>query len=477
MADTAPIPETELDAARMVRDGLLDPGYQFHNMWLWPLRISGVGVAWRSKDKSFCFRPPEHYLNDEFLARCNGLPVIFDHPEGATLNSEEYHDRSVGSIMLPYIKKDEHGEEPWGICRLYDEATNIILSTKPMSTSPCVDFARNENKSIILDSGKKCLVEGNPPLLDSLAICERGVWDKLGDPAGVGNGDESVTPEEEAAKVAADKAKADAEGVEKGKEATGSEEGMAGLHTKMNAIMDCLGATTAKMDSMSARMDAFEKKPDSNENHGEDGKFSETAAQKLEREEKEKAKKPDASPVDAKENTAEELRKLEAKANEHAKQAKADAEAMEKRLADAEKKLKEPDEKETEAMSDRQSKADSIYIQLGKRAAPPMRGETSTAYRLRIARDLQPHSATWKDSNLAALAAADANAFANAERHIYADAEAFARTPETKPGVLRMRQERSDTGHMINTFDGDISTWLQPPFRLRGKFKQNDKAA
>ena len=33
--------------------------------------------------------------------------------------------------------------------------------------------------------GEPLLLEGNPVLLDHPAICEQGVWDKLGDPAGV----------------------------------------------------------------------------------------------------------------------------------------------------------------------------------------------------------------------------------------------------------------------------------------------------
>ena len=56
-------------------------------------------------------------MTDEFLERCNGLPVILDHPDGGNLDSKEFSERAVGSIVLPY--KDEAAKEIWGIAKIY----------------------------------------------------------------------------------------------------------------------------------------------------------------------------------------------------------------------------------------------------------------------------------------------------------------------------------------------------------------------
>ena len=447
----AQAPTTELEAAQMVRDGLLDAGYRFCNINFWPLRITGTGVSWRSADKEFCYRPPETYLNDEFLARCNGLPVIFEHPEKGGLNSEEFHDRSVGNIMLPYLKMDD--EEVWGVARIYDEATDAILRKYQMSTSPCVDFVKSENKSIIVDGDEKWLLEGKPILLDHLAICEQGVWDKQGEPSGVGSGVNAVAetePEKKSdeEKPAVTEKKADAE-----------HGGMGELHSKLDSIMDCLGVTTKRMDSVMERMDSFEeklKKPDAEPEKKAEAEPEKKEEKKADSEKEEAEKKADKERADAAEATR-----------------RADADEIKRRLADAEEKLKEPAEEEREALADRQSKADSVFMQLGERAPAPMRGEKALDYRLRLAGLLQGHSSTWKDTKLSAIAKADSSAFANAESAIYADAERAARTPETKPGVLRMRSETQPTGHRVNTFSGDIGTWMAPPFRHRARLKSN----
>lgn len=459
MADL-PIPKTELQAAEWVRDGILPDGYAFHNRYLWNLRVTGTGVSWRSADKQFCYRPPKIYLNDEFLARCNGLTVIYEHPEGATLDSEEFHDRAVGACVLPYLKLD--AEEVWSVASIYDDATDAILRKYPMSTSPCVDFGNNENKHIILDDGEICLVEGNPPLLDHLAICEAGVWDKQGPPSGVGNGDQSVTPEEEAAQMAADKAKKDAEEAEAKKKADAEHGGMEGLHSKLNAIMDCLGATNAKVDSAMSEIEALKKaKEDGSKKDAETAEEREALA-KAERERKEKEK------ADAEREARE---KADAEERKEVEKIKADAEAMKARLADAEEKLKEPEPEEREKLSEHQAKADAVYMQHGKQAPPPMAGEKSTAYRLRLAAGVQDFSPAWKGVKLGVLAKADSVAFANAEREIYADAETAARTPTVQVGVLQPRVTRSEAGHVVREWRGDINTWCAPPFRHKARFK------
>jgi hypothetical protein len=84
---------------------------------LFDVRITGTGVAFRPSLNEFTYRPPEKFLTFDFLERCNGLPLIFEHPDKSILNTEEYRDRAIGTIFLPYIK----GDEVWGIARVFDE--------------------------------------------------------------------------------------------------------------------------------------------------------------------------------------------------------------------------------------------------------------------------------------------------------------------------------------------------------------------
>lgn len=172
---------TELDIVKAIRDGELSSPQNFANMMLIALRITGTGVAYRSAHQEFVFRDPSLYLNDEFLERCQGLPVIVEHPKGA-LNSAEFHDRIVGMISLPYVQ----GDEVWGIARIYDSETSQMLETEQLSTSPCVVFQSPATDNSKIDvNGATVLIEGKPQLLCHVALCAVGVWDKSGPPAGV----------------------------------------------------------------------------------------------------------------------------------------------------------------------------------------------------------------------------------------------------------------------------------------------------
>jgi hypothetical protein len=173
--------DTELDVAKAIRDGVLSSPQQFVNMLLIALRITGTGVAYRQGIDEFCFRDPSIYLTSEFLERCQGLPVIVEHPKGS-LNSAEFHDRIVGMIALPYIQ----GDEVWGIAKIYDAATREMLESEQLSTSPCVVFRDPTTTNTKIDAdGATVLIEGKPHLICHVALCAVGVWDKGGKPAGV----------------------------------------------------------------------------------------------------------------------------------------------------------------------------------------------------------------------------------------------------------------------------------------------------
>lgn len=184
----------ELGIARAMAAGDLSSPQVYKNLTLFDIRITGTGVSYRSPKKNpetgkvereaeWVYRRPENYLTDEFLQRCNGLAVVMLHPDKALLSSDEYAMRSIGSVMLPYLK----GDEVWGIAKVYDADAIEVLSTKEMSTSPGVLLggASAGDARVTMEDGSPLLIEGKPTLLDHIAICERGVWDKSGPPVGV----------------------------------------------------------------------------------------------------------------------------------------------------------------------------------------------------------------------------------------------------------------------------------------------------
>lgn len=173
----------ELGVARAIAAGsLVSPQFYGGNLALFAIRITATGAAYRTRLGEYVWRDPSLYLNDEFLARCAGLPVIYEHPEKSTLTSDEFNDRVVGAVMFAYIV----GQDVWAIARVYDLETITMMVEHQVSTSPAVVFRDpTVNEKATLEDGKKVLIETKPDLLDHIAICRAGVWDKGGDPNGV----------------------------------------------------------------------------------------------------------------------------------------------------------------------------------------------------------------------------------------------------------------------------------------------------
>ena len=171
----------ELDIAKAIKSGELASPQQFQNLLLFDVRITGTGTAYRTKLKEFVYRPPERFLTDEFLERCNGLPLIFEHPDKQVLNTDDYRERAIGTVILPYIKEDE----VWGIAKVYDKDAAKLMETSHTSTSPAVLVKGAGSESYKLSGGKTLLIEGEPSYLDHLAVCQTGVWDKGAEPGGI----------------------------------------------------------------------------------------------------------------------------------------------------------------------------------------------------------------------------------------------------------------------------------------------------
>ena len=249
----------ELGVAQAIRDGELVSPQWYENVALFALRITGTGVAYRTKLDEYVYRKPDLYLNQHFLDRCNGLPVIWEHPDTGKLNTEEFLDRVIGTIVLPYIK----GEEVWGIAKIYDQDAARAMESKQLSTSPAVVFrATDGNQRATLEDGSALLVEGKPSLLDHLAICEEGVWDKGRDPTGVEL--PTTTPE------GSDMPEMEKEMPEKRDDAEHSGGNLDRLLKGVDAICGRLDAMEKRMDSMSHRKD--DDDDDDDKKHRKDAK-------------------------------------------------------------------------------------------------------------------------------------------------------------------------------------------------------------
>lgn len=408
----------ETDVAALIADGTLSSPQYFYNMWMFAIRVTGTGVTWRSADQEMTFRNPDDYLTPEFLQRVAGVPLIWLHPEKRTLDSDEFSRRVIGTLTNAWVA--DKGEV-WAVARVYDAEAAEIMATRQLSTSPTVKFSEVA-QSIIVD-GQPLLVEPSPELLDHVAICEQGVWDKLLNPTGV----KSDSIPKEAEKM--------------------DEEKIVALINK------AIDARLAKADSEAADLKA-----------------------KADAEEAAKKEKADAEAKEAEEA------KAKADAEEKAAKEKADAEAKEKADAEeAEKMAKEKadsqlrqeiaelrsriptelSDEERNEVAEAQVKADSVFSSFGKRAPIPLSGEKPMAYRRRLMIQLQEHSPDFKAVDLSAIA--DSQLLSAAEKHIYADAQKAA-SLSVGQGMLREIKRKDATGREISTFEGDPSvTWA--PFQ------------
>jgi 8-oxo-dGTP pyrophosphatase MutT (NUDIX family) len=448
----------ELQVAKCIRDGELVSPQHFENVWLFALRITGTGTAYRRRLDEYVYRKPENYLTSEFLERCNGLPVIWEHPEAGKLDGKEFADRIIGTILLPYIQ----GDEVWGIAKIYDDGAANLMATKQLSTSPAVVFRHTDgNVHAKLENGHSLLVEGKPSLLDHLAICEEGVWDKGGDPAGVElstsktSGGENMPDVEKEVKVAEERADAETGNIDK-------------LLMGIDALCDRLDAMEKRMDSMSKARDD-ENGDDKGMAKADEDEESKMA--KADEDEPEMAKadedagEGETSPAEPKEMAADEDQKMplygSRKDSAAPRASNIDAHVMKevRRLAQLVGQMpKVMGDADYAAMADYQARADDVYGAFGERAPAPLQGETPNAYRIRLAKGMQRYSAAWKEVPLRDL---PNNALEIAERQIYVDASAAARSPaNVDAGSLRAIRKRDASDRMITEFVGEPSAWM-----------------
>ncbi|EGW7777876.1 NUDIX domain-containing protein [Salmonella enterica] len=408
----------ETEVATLIADGTLSSPQFFINMWMFAIRVTGTGVTWRSADQQMAFRNPDDYLTPEFLQRVAGLPLIWLHPEKNTLDSNEFAKRVIGTLTNSWVA--DNGEV-WAIARVYDAEAAEIMATRQLSTSPTVKFVEVPDSIIEID-GQPLLVEPSPELLDHVAICEQGVWDKLLAPTGVKS--DSIPNEAE---------KMDEEKI------------VALINKAIDARMAKADEETDAKAKADAEEEARKEKADAEEKEAEEAKA------KADTEEKAAKEKADA---EAKE-------KADAEEAERMAKEKADSQ-LRQEIAELRSRIPtELSDEERNEIADAQVKADSVFSCFGKRAPVPLSGEKPLAYRRRLMIQLQEHSPDFKTVDLSTIA--DSALLSVAEKTIYADAQKSA-SLSVGLGMLREIKRADATGRQISTFEGDpAATWA--PFQ------------
>lgn len=447
----------ELGIARLMAAGRVTSPQRYKNVTLWAMRITGTGVSYRPKIDEYVLRNPDLYLNEEFLARCNGLAVVMYHPKKSTLDSDAFSKSVIGSIMLPYLK----GNEVWGIAKVYDDSANAAMTEEQLSTSPGVILAHPDSPSykMLVEDGtgkeRQILVEGKPSLLDHVAVCALGVWDKGDDPTGIILNDSSTvndsTGEDDMPMTAEEK-----------KEITDSV-----TSTVMDAVRKDADERASKMDatldkvlkgidSVGCRLDSFDEAEKARKDAAEEEEKKKADAAKMDsdksEEEKEK-EKADAAKKDADEKKEkEEKEKADAAKNDSA----TSTAALAARIALVEANVpKARTDADRTALIATQAKYDPLFHAFGDSAPAPMNGEAVVDYRIRLASKFKDRSPVWKAANLSIIAGDEA-ALDAAEGAIYADAMAAALTPATvADGEIRMIPGKTESGHKVNRFVGD----------------------
>ena len=474
--DEADAPKTELDVARAIMSGELPSPQPFENILLYDMRITGTGTSFRPKNNEHVYRPPENFLTEDFVARCNGLPVIFEHPPGSALDTEEYRERAVGTIILPYIK----GDEVRGVARIYDMDAARLMETTHTSTSPAVIFRPHDgNMTVDLDDGSHLLIEGIPSYLDHLAICTEGVWDKGGTPTGIAIGD--ATMPETDKEVIKKGFEENTSGKEDKKDFGGREEKDSRKDEEAN-VPAWADALVKKVDSLCERMDTFDKKDRKDEKEEKEDRKDEEEKEEDRKKEDKKDRKDRKDETDREKGEEEERRagkELEKGREEEKKDSRMDSlmreNAILDRLASVEVGVKslsrELSHEEKDALAMAQSRADSLFLSLNEKLTAPLFGETPTSYRKRLASRLQKYSPKLKDVKLDSIS--DAATFEILEREIYADAAAAASSPAFLPEGKLFPEKFTDFANRVCTkYKGDIKAafapWVQRsvPFRV-----------
>ena len=261
---------------------------------------------------------------------------------------------------------------------------------------------------------------------------------------------------------------------------------MDSIHKRMDADAEERKKDRERLDAVCGRMDSFEAKAD---------KGRKDADEKEEKEEKEakadkggrkdgdgdmpvadKAKKDSRKDGEDEEKKEEKEAKADARKDgekdekEEAKE-RADAASAEEIWAEIRKLQAAQPKHMTDAdysdFTATQSRFDSVFQEFGQHAPRFMSGETLQGYRLRMAKDLQKHSPTWKEANLGVVAV-DSVAFEACLTSLFAEARRTANDPANLPEIGERVIVRKDaaTGREVSDFQRSgsfVKDFMPPP--------------
>lgn len=433
---------TEMDIAKKIRDKELTSPQAYNNMLLFALRITGTGVSFRPKLEEFVQRPPEEYLTDEFLGRCNGLPVIWIHPPNEKLDSDSFGERVVGTICLPYIE----GDEVWGIAKIFDSDAAQQMSAEQLSTSPGVVFQPGTNSKIELKDGSHILIEGKPSLLDHLAIVENGVWDKGGKPSGVLLQPANVEMTEASRADSADQP--DSSRKEKNMAEQFVEKSGNTAEAEILALLKNMSPKIDKIEALEARILALEEKEPVKADGEENKEITEVS---------QKDDSPEMLPPEAATNANAAI--APAKEDPSIVADKLRMDALEQEVAKLNGRVARQDDDEgREKLLEAQGRADAVEQCYGDSAPRPQVGQTVREYENAMVMKHLSRSPRWSKSNIKQIT--DPATFAVIRDEVYADAIKTAKDCIGVPeGTLIERVYDGVGGRKVHEFYGSPSAW------------------
>ena len=438
---------TEMDVMKEIRDAERPSPTKWGNVWLFAIRVTGTGLADRPALNEIAHKSPADYLSNEFLERCNGLPVILQHPENLLLDSQTFKDQVIGTSCLPYIE----GDEVWTIARIYDDAAAKLMQQHQLSTSPAVTISQSAVKQ------GDVLIEGRPSYIDHIAICIDGVWDQ-GEPDGVRV---DLKPEVQSMDgINEHLAKLDAKFDE--------------MHNRLDALVPSHVGEGYKADSASCDekgLDTEEKHEVKEEVKEELGKTEHVVKDDsscdtgMNKADAESTETEDEHAEKAGEKVAKEIEYDDKKDREERDDS---ARADSKRIADLEAeiaalkaKTAERSVDEREELARAQSRADSVAMALGEtQGIAPLMGENVFSYRKRIASRFSKFSERFKSVDVSSIG--DSSLFNPVEEAIYADAVAYSKAPPIAEGQVHMIEARDEAGRMVRTpsANSDPHAWM-----------------
>ena len=452
--------ETETEIGWRIARGELPSPQRLPGFALFALRFSGTGTAWREAHQEHVVRPPAEYLSPEMRSQIAGVPVVTLHPENGNLDSVTYAQTVIGAICFGYVAGadgilSDTGDELWCIARIGDDAAADAMATGQFSTSPAVVFAADSgNATLGLQDGTQILFEGRPAVIDHLAAgINAGVWDRGGPPTGI----RTDSAQEQNMDDPVQDNRTDAHpGIEPDKLLT-------------------------TLDAISKRLDAIEKGGHRTNDDPERAEWLREDSAACARDDAEEARETER--LEREEGKSKEVAADAArKARRDRWQARKDMQRRHDSVALTTAQAAAARETEN-ANYDVQARADSVARAWGMTAPPPMQGEATLAYRVRLARHYQQYCTepSFKSLDLGALAAVQPAAMDGIERKIYADSLAASANPVGEDDrLVRRTRTNPDTGHRITEFHGRRTfIWhlKRPSMRATAFMVPNNRAA